>query len=738
MKAWQILAKSFPEKTLYEHTLDVLEVLSQMKKIFPQATDLTGLEDFWDYVFYALYFHDFGKGASGFQKSLNKGEKWNYRHEILSAGFVSLLDYDDEIKTLISLGVATHHLELDELKEKYSTLVEGTPGVERYKNAIVQIEENLAELVELMKLIPELSQKFIGKKLTNFKLPKSIDELADVFKFAVKPFLRLLEGDEFDAKKRLAFTLMRGFVLNCDHIASSGNMEIPSLKKRISEIVKFQTLKDVQIEAGERKGCLILIAPTGYGKTEASLFWVDKNQNENLTRRVFYILPYTASINEMFKRFKNYFGENLVGMRHHRAGYFVYQTFRERGYTEDEAKKFTLAFVDLNKKIYSQFKIMTHLQLIKEMFGVSGFEMRISELLGGLVIIDEVHSYDARTVALLVETLKILKDEFGVDVLIMSATFPKFLRKIFEQVANAIVMPDEKILKSISRHKINLIDDVMMNNLDLVRKMLQDGKRVLVVCNTVKRAQEIYIELKNFAHAGAKLIHSRFALIDREKIERDIGNVQLLVGTQAIEVSLDIDFDVLFTDIAPVDRLMQRAGRVNRKGRFESADIFIFCDYQDEDVKIYDVELIEKTKSELAKVIKLSEFDVIELVERVYSDGFNKKQMEIFETTVENFKKLRNEVIPMMRNRASEEDFYRLVRSVEIVPSVYEDEYVKLIDEKRYFEAMRYFLPISDAQFFKLFKNGQIYKHTDTFFCCAKYDPEIGLSTDEFETNILE
>ena len=735
---WRILAKTSPEKTLYEHIVDVLEVLSQVKKIFPQATEITGLEDFWDYVFYALYFHDFGKGASGFQKSLTEGIRWNYRHEILSAGFVSLLDYDDEIKILISLGIATHHLELDELKEKYSTLVPGTPGVERYKNAIVQIEDNFTELVELMKLIPELSQKFIGKRLTNFKLPSSVAVLEDVFKFAVRRFMELIGENEFDEKKRLAFTLMRGFVLNCDHIASSGNREIPSLGKKISEILNLPSLRDIQIEAGKKKGSLVIIAPTGYGKTEASLFWVERNQDENLARRVFYILPYTASINAMFKRFTGYFGEDLVGMRHHRAGYFIYQSFRERGYTPDEAKKFAYAFVDLNKKIYSQFKIMTHLQLIKEMFGVPGFEMRVSELVGGLLIIDEVHSYDARTIALIVETLKILKEEFNVDVLIMSATFPGFLRKIFEPIVNSVAVPDEKILKSISRHRMNLIDDIMKNQLELMKKMLEDGKKVLVVCNTVRRAQEIYTELKNFAYTGAKLIHSRFSLVDREKAERDIESVQLLVGTQAIEVSLDIDFDVLFTDIAPVDRLMQRAGRVNRKGRFESADVFVFGEYQDEDKKIYDIELIEKTKSELKRIVKLSEFDVVELVERVYSDGFNQNQKKIFNETIESFRRLRNEVLPMMKNRANEEDFYRLVRSVDVVPSVYEDEYVKLIDEGRYFEAMRYSLPIADAQFFKLFKKGQIYRHSDTIFCKAKYDPEIGLSTDEFETNILE
>ncbi|CUU09336.1 CRISPR-associated endonuclease/helicase Cas3 [Candidatus Thermokryptus mobilis] len=734
---WKILAKTSPEKTLYDHIVDVLGVLSQLIKIYPRVPDRVGFPEFWDYVFYALYLHDFGKAAEGFQRSLSEGKKWGYRHEILSAGFVSLLDYDDEIKKIIALGIVSHHWELDNLKERYSTLVDGKPGVENYQNALIELEDNFGELVQLMKMIPDLSKRFIGKELGNFNLPSSVDELIDVFKFAIKWYLRLCD-DGLDDRMRNALILMRGFVLNCDHIASAGDIKIPLLERKISEIIKFNFFRDVQIEAGRKEGSLILIAPTGYGKTEASLFWVERNQNENFTRRVFYILPYTASINDMFKRFVNYFGEGLVGMRHHRAGYFIYQSFRDRGYSPEEAKKFSLAFIDLNKKIYSQFKIMTHLQLIKEAFGVSGFEMRLAEIVDGLVIVDEVHSYDARTIALLSETLKILKKDFGVDVLIMSATFPKFLREIFEPIASSIVMASEENLRSVSRHTINLIDDFILNGLDRIKREISSGKRVLVVCNTVKRAQEIYGQLKGDAIGGAKLIHSRFALIDREKIERDLRKAQLLVGTQAIEVSLDIDFDVLFTDIAPIDRLIQRAGRVNRRGRLSSADVFVFCQYQDEDKKIYDKELIERTKKELEGIRKISEFDVIDLVERVYCDGFSEKQRKIFNDTVESFKRLRGSVLPMLNNKVNEDDFYRLVKSVEVVPYVYEEEYVKLIEEKRYFEAIRYFLPLAFVQFFKLRKNGQIYEHSKTLFCRAMYDEELGLLTDEFETNILE
>lgn len=734
---WKILAKTSPEKTLYEHIVDVLAVLSQMIKIFPGIPQRTGFVNFWEYVFYALYFHDFGKSASGFQKSLKEGKKWGYRHEILSAGFVSLLDYDDEVKKMIALGIASHHLELDELKRGYSTIVDGTPAVENYRVKLAELEENFDEIVKLMRLIPDLSKNFIGKELNNFKLPASIADLVDVFKFAVKWYFEQFES-ELDEKMKLALTLMRGFVLNCDHIASAGDINIPLLERKISEIVKFESLRDVQKKASCSEGSLILIAPTGYGKTEASLFWVERNQNENYTKRVFYILPYTASINYMFKRFVNYFGEGLVGMRHHRAGYFIYQSFRDRGYTPEEAKRLSIAFVDLNKRIYSQFKIMTHLQLIKEMFGVSGFEMRLAEMIDGLVVVDEVHSYDARTIALLSETLRTLKDDFGVDVLVMSATFPKFLREIFEPIVNSIVKADEDILKTISRHRINLIDDFILNGTDLIKREISSGKKVLVVCNTVKRAQEIYRQLKNYAVGGAKLIHSRFSLIDREKIEKSLNEVQLLVGTQAIEVSLDIDFDVLFTDIAPVDRLVQRMGRVNRRGELDIADVFVFCQHQDEDRKIYDEELIERTKEELKGVEKISEFDVIELVERVYRDGLGEKQRKIFDETVESFKKLKKDIAPMRVNRFSEEDFYKLIGSVEVVPSIYEEEYVKLIEEKKFFEAIRYFMPLAFEQFFKLKKNGQIYEHSKTLFCRAGYNEELGLLTDEFETNILE
>ncbi len=742
---WRILAKTEPEKTLYEHILDVLKVLSQMMKIYSSVPRLCGEPNFWDYVFYALFFHDFGKSAIGFQESLRTGKKWGYRHEIISAGFVSCLEYEDEIKKLIALGIVTHHKEIDELREGYSTIRPDSPGYERYINALSEVKENFDELVEMMSLIPDLSHRFIGKRLTNFRLPHSIDDLTDVFKFAIKPYGDIVDSG-IDRLTWVKHIFMRGFVLGCDYLASSNNFEIPVMREEISKVIKFEKLNDIQLKLRNSKDLkgkdVILVAPTGYGKTEASLFWVENNHDFESGGRVFYVLPYTASINDIFKRFVNYFGEDLVGIKHHRAGYFLYKFFRDREYTPDEAKKIASSFIDLSKKIYKQFKLITYLQLLKEIFGVAGFEMRISEMAGGLIILDEVHSYSAKIISLLIEGLKILKNEFGVRVLIMTATLPRFLREIFETELgiNTLITVDEDKLKKISRHKVNIVEDNILNGIDLIKSFLDRGFRVLVVCNTVKRAQDIYVSLREFARGESRLIHSRFALVDRERIESSLRDerVQLLVGTQAIEVSLDIDFDVLFSDVAPVDRLIQRMGRINRRGRMEYADVFIFSEYLEDDLKIYEYELLEKTIASLRKVGRVNEFDVLSLIEDVYGEGFTQKQRKIFDETRESFLRLKRRIVPMFENAFSEKDFGKLVGFIEVIPSCYEDEYLRAYNDGNYFELVKFYLPLAYPQFFNLFERDQIRNNKFGVFCRAGYDKEIGLLVDEFETNIVE
>ena len=177
---------------------------------------------------------------------------------------------------------------------------------------------------------------------------------------------------------------------------------------------------------------------------------------------------------------------------------------------------------------------------------------------------DEIHAYDAHITSLILEILKILKDNYNAEMLIMSATLPKFIKNLFKEnldIKTEIQM-DKKNLRNLQRHQVNVIQGNILNNLDNINQDLNNGKRVLIVCNTVLRAQKVFRELSKDIGNSA-LLHGRFMLRDREEIEKSLDKLDLLVGTQAIEVSLDIDYDVLYSEPAPIDALIQRVfGRV--------------------------------------------------------------------------------------------------------------------------------------------------------------------------------
>lgn len=139
-----------------------------------------------------------------------------------------------------------------------------------------------------------------------------------------------------------------------------------------------------------------------------------------------------------------------------------------------------------------------------------------------------------------------------------------------------------------------LLDGSICDYIDEIRDQLPGKERVLIVCNTVKQAQKIYGALKG-VKSRSGLLHSRFILGDRERIEREVASLDLLVGTQAIEVSLDIDYDICYTEPAPIDALIQRFGRVNRKRKKGISEVFIFTRGSEQDKYIYDAHLVART-----------------------------------------------------------------------------------------------------------------------------------------------
>ena len=110
-----LLAK--PNESLMEHTENTLKVLKSIKDSYIEVPEICGVPDFWEHLFYSLFFHDYGKAAIGFQNSLNVNGSWKYRHEILSTSFIYSLKgiCSDEVIKAIGLCIITHHKDINQL-----------------------------------------------------------------------------------------------------------------------------------------------------------------------------------------------------------------------------------------------------------------------------------------------------------------------------------------------------------------------------------------------------------------------------------------------------------------------------------------------------------------------------------------------------------------------------------------------------------------------------------------------
>ena len=382
------------------------------------------------------------------------------------------------------------------------------------------------------------------------------------------------------------------------------NMQNPQFLELITlEEILFQ----YQEKARKSKGNLIMRAPTGSGKTEAMLLWAINNMEQN--SRIFYCLPYRAAINSMYLRLKQIFGDESVGILHGSVLETIYLAGIENSFLQGSTKP---NLISLNKTsieislrtareeatrahhISYLLKIITPHQLIKILAFGKGWEYLEVETYGSIFIFDEIHSYSPEFLALLIMTILLLqKSKF----VFSSATLPKTIQNVLNAYISNLELIDassENTLEHLDlpfRHKFRILNSALKDQLDLILTLANQYRSVLIVCNTVRSAIVVAEELERKVTSShqdrpqIQVIHSRFTQFDRiqneKKIITEIGKygidqtpdaVQklpplIVVATQVVEVSLDVDFAIGFFEAAPIEALIQRAGRINRKGR---------------------------------------------------------------------------------------------------------------------------------------------------------------------------
>ena len=362
------------------------------------------------------------------------------------------------------------------------------------------------------------------------------------------------------------------------------------------------------------KGFTLLVAPTGSGKTESSLLWALSQCNGfGRPSKLFYMLPYQASMNAMYDRFEQNSFKNKVSLEHGRSVLALYKRKLDEFEDTYSAAQSARWLKQLAKMNYYPVRILSPYQLLKALFRLKTYELILYDYFNAIVVLDEIHAYEPSRLALIFGLINFLQKNYYTQFLITTATLPTLIERKIEECIGRFtkIQADQSLFRKFQRHRICLINGEIEDNLS-IKKIIDiagTGKSVLVCVNLVKKAQRVY-QLVQSALASRNLIvevlllHSRFNARDRLQLEKKIKEMTgahstkrksvILVATQVVEVSLDIDLDTIFTEPAPLEALIQRFGRVNRRMLQGIVDVYIFKRPEDGQ-RVYSDQLVINT-----------------------------------------------------------------------------------------------------------------------------------------------
>ncbi len=351
---------------------------------------------------------------------------------------------------------------------------------------------------------------------------------------------------------------------------------------------------------------VILEAPMGEGKTEAAFYLADCWRDNRRQRGAYTALPTQATSNQMFERFGSYLRQICSGRQvefhllHGQAAFSEEYSRIRTGpiYGENSEGPTAHAWFQASKRgLLAPYGVGTVDQVFLSVLKTRHGFVRLFGLAGKTIIFDEVHAYDLYMDKLLDRCLQWLR-AMGCTVILLSATLSTRRRR---ELLSAW-LPEAEVLSDVTPYpRITTVtgDEVQVQPCQATRKAslrlkvcspedsplaealvqrVAAGGCAAVICNTVGSAQRLFATLEQACQntpTELRLFHARYLVRDRRRIEEEVLRMfgrdgkcrpksAILVATQVVEQSLDLDFDLMVTELAPVDLILQRAGRLHR------------------------------------------------------------------------------------------------------------------------------------------------------------------------------
>ena len=471
--------KAKPNKSIIEHTndlLDVLEILWNLGYIKE--------ERIYELIQKACIYHDIGKINKEFQKRVkNKGIKFDENkevaHNVLSLYFIDESKFNNkEDYLIVSNAVVNHHDYCDiglAIREKSDII------------------ENLLEGLDHKKV-----KKVIPAKIASI-------------------------SQDIDAIK------IKGYLHKCDYSASSGytaEYENNFLEKSLENVLNKWKLDNQDASWNElQQYCIenkneniIAIAQTGMGKTEAGLLWISDNKG-------FFILPIRTAINAIYDRTKKYissYGGNLeeqLGLLHSSSlEYLLSQSEDDKyddkdEYIDKKEDKEIIEYEKIAKQLSLPINVSTIDQLFDFVYKYPAYELKLTTLSYSKIVIDEIQMYGPDLLAYLVYGLERIVEQGG-KVAILTATLPPFVKELLSKNIK-FKIKEGGFTDNSKRHNLKILDKRIDSN-DICDKYMENEKlnksnKILVVCNSITQAQNLYEEISDIlGNKNLHILHSKF------------------------------------------------------------------------------------------------------------------------------------------------------------------------------------------------------------------------------------
>lgn len=640
-------------KFLDDQKIDTLKAFGFEKDIFKRLVHAVALS------------HDLGKATKKFQEKL-LGSKVRSPHSEISAIYAYLVTkealsdkIDEEQNKMLSfyafVVVRRHH---DFLKQYVDEVVDLQYDKDRLIKITNSIDKDFAKWFEEQThiVISSENTEIAIKEISQMdilidKVLESKDDLSSYFTINLLYSL-LVDADRIDAAtyglnntKRIDFdTKIVKEYMQTHFKNSTGIMD--DLRKYVhDEVLNFDISLDNHFYT--------ITVPTGGGKTLTSFDFALKmretiKEKAGYLPRIIYALPFTSLIDQNAKMIKDVLslsGEvssDLLLIQHHLV---------PNEYVDDESGPLP---EDLSSLLISGWNseiiMTTFVSLFEGLVSNRRSDLRkLHNMLGSIIILDEIQNIPYEYWELISNIFNFIAKNFGTYFIFMTATKPEILVQAKELTKRNFELNRIKILNE--SDKINDLNSLY----ESVIKDIFNGKKVLVVLNTISSSQNFF---KMFKDMDTTKLYLSAGVIPklRKKVIEEIkqGNIQLLVSTQVVEAGMDIDFDVVYRDMAPVDSLIQSCGRCNRNYTSKLGIVHL-TDIKDENGgsysnSVYDDLLIGISKELFNGVSEIFENEIQKLLIDPY---FAKVAKNVSQS--EGYLKSLKNLIYSSQNRSSEE-----------------------------------------------------------------------------------